>query len=119
MMYGCINNKCEPCKTCSNCTSDTTWLAVGAGYQMQTVRWCTCGGICESATNYRCAAGYYGTAVTATTGCTQCPNGDSRAGTSAPGANHITKCYIPQNLSVTNNSGSYTYENRDCYYTGQ
>lgn len=114
-MYGCVQNKCQQCKSCSNC--DTTgWNAYAAGYQYQITKWCSCAGECNSAVNYRCASGYYGVSYDGDSGCTRCPQSGSRYGSSAAGSVNITACYIPENINVTEDSGTYVYVS-DCHYS--
>lgn len=60
-------------KTCTDCTSDTSWSSTGtAGYQKKTTATCNAG-VCTKTTEYRCDAGYYGSSTNGTSGCTQCP----------------------------------------------
>lgn len=99
----CNNGTCIACKTCSNCTS-TSWAALRTGYQSRTVKTCSCRGTCSSYTEYRCAAGYYGTSTNGTSGCTQCPEwtnvyttsarSTKVRGTSNAGATAMTECFV-------------------------
>ncbi len=68
------------CKTCSNCTSDTTWSAYGSsypGYEKKVTATCSCAGTCTRSISLRCVAGYYGSASMSSSGpkgCTKCPD---------------------------------------------
>lgn len=80
---------CAQCtQTCSNCTSDASWSATNtAGIQQKVTRTCQCG-YCAAVTQYQCASGYYGTATSASAGCTVCP-----AHATCAGGNYSTfKC---------------------------
>lgn len=103
----CNNGTCIACKTCSNCetTNWATYLVEPyTGYQSRTVKSCSCRGTCSSKTEYRCAAGYYGTSTNGRTGCTQCPEwtnvyttsarSTKVRGTSNAGATAITECFV-------------------------
>ena len=95
---------------------------------------------CETTTTYSCDSGYYGTATSATTGCTKCPSNATCAGgngstfdcnknyykngttctacpssglTESKGATNVTQCYITT-FSDSTGSGIYTSK---CYYT--
>ena len=98
--------------TCSDCTT-SAWTAGNTGYQKRTYASCntaTC--VCTKRTQYRCAAGYYGTSSNGTSGCTRCPsNGSSTAGATA-----ITSCYLPSGTTGSDSTGSYTYTS-NCYYS--
>ncbi|MCM1223524.1 MAG: hypothetical protein NC548_54645 [Lachnospiraceae bacterium] len=95
-----VRYKCVP--QCTNCDS-TSWSALRTGYQSRIFRWCD-DGTCKSQTQYRCAAGYYGTSSNGTSGCTQCPawsgvyttpaKTTTLRGTSDAGATQITECYV-------------------------
>lgn len=97
------------CGACSNCT-DSAWTRVSGkvGLQKRTTRTCDCGTCKDSGTEYRCAAGYYGLAISAKSTCTRCPS----LGTSEAGAQSVTQCYKTSDIDTT---GSYTYES-PCYY---
>ncbi len=97
-LYTCV------AKTCTDCTSDTSWSSSGTtGYQKKTTATCNAG-VCTKTTAYRCAAGYYGSSTNGTSGCTQCPTWsgvytDSARtklvrGYSDAGATAITNCFI-------------------------
>lgn len=98
--------------TCSDCTT-SAWTAGNTGYQKRTYASCntaTC--VCTKRTQYRCAAGYYGTSSNGTSGCSRCPsNGSSTAGATA-----ITSCYLPSGTTGSDSTGSYTYTS-NCYYS--
>ncbi len=109
--------------TCDDCFS-SRWKSSGtAGYQTRTVATCntiTCK--CSKKTEYRCAAGYYGTPpaiqqIGNLTGCTECPpTSDGAARTSAAGSTANTRCYIANGASFSDTSGSGKYTN-SCYYS--
>ena len=92
--------------TASNCAS-TNWVAKSTGYETRTYRSCSAtgtSGTCNSTTQYRCAAGYYGSSTNGTSGCTQCPQWTGvytnsgkttlARGTSSAGTTAITGCYV-------------------------
>lgn len=65
------------CKTCSNCTSDTTWSAYVTGYEKKVTATCSCTGKCTKSISVRCAVGYYGSGTLSSsgaTGCQKCPD---------------------------------------------
>lgn len=106
----------EICNGCfSGCISDSDWSSVNPGYEKKVSRTCNCNE-CDSSTAYRCAAGYYGTTVNGTTGCTQCPSSGGIYGTSAPGSTDITSCYIPYGTTDSDANGTFTYTS-NCYYS--
>lgn len=101
------------------------WSSFGTGYQRRTVSKCDTYTNCEWVSdgyNYRCAAGYYGSAnCTGTTsstctGCSRCPSLNGTYGTSAAGSSAITNCYISSSTGITVTSGTYKFIN-NCYYT--
>lgn len=128
---------------CSGCSS--TWTTVNTRYQTRKQGYSLCGGYEHTETNYRCAAGYYGTPTSTTSGCNACPsNATCSAGsttfscnkgyykngtictacptsggiagtTSAAGATSITSCYLPSGASFSDSTGSGTYTG-NCYY---
>lgn len=115
-LYICVED--EPSCTC-DCPGDIGWTSSGNGYEVYTEYLCnqtTCA--CDATYSYRCAAGYYGTAITSHTGCTSCATGTGVTGsTSIVGNNSlITNCYLPANYSGSDTIGSYTYT-QACYYT--
>lgn len=112
--YGCINNRCAKCKSCSG-ASTGTWTAHITGYEKRTVKKCSCNGTLTTGTEYRCAAGYYGTTSNGTSGCTRCPASGGIYGTSAAGSTAITACYLPSGTAFSDAAGSGTYTG-DCYY---
>lgn len=95
-------------KNCNTTTcASTSWTAKGTGYETRINRTCSAtgaSGTCNSITEYRCAAGYYGSSTNGTSGCTQCPqwtgvytNPDKTTlarGTSSAGTTAITGCYV-------------------------
>ena len=94
-----------------------------------------------TSTTYKCASGYYGTATSASSGCTACPtnatcsggNGSTfvcnrgtyksgsgcescpSPGTSPSGSTSISACYIPSGTTGSDGSGTYKYT-ANCYY---
>ncbi|MDR0741492.1 MAG: hypothetical protein LBF28_01840 [Rickettsiales bacterium] len=104
--YYCNND----CTGCSDCTGDADWSAHSTGYQKKVTRSCNCN-TCSSSTSYRCAAGYYGSSATGTSGCSPCPTG----GTNNAGATAVTECYA-STTSGTDATGSWEYD-QTCYYS--
>ncbi|MDE6250262.1 MAG: hypothetical protein K2M34_01340 [Alphaproteobacteria bacterium] len=106
ILSGAKGNACI--KNCNSTTcASTAWTAKGTGYQTRIARSCSATGAsgnCTSKTEYRCAAGYYGSSSNGTSGCTQCPTWtgvytDSAKttvarGTSNAGATAINGCYV-------------------------
>lgn len=97
--------------TSLNCRS-TNWTAYATGYERRTYKYCATLTRCASSIQFRCAAGYYGSSTTGTSGCTRCPN----SGVSMAGSTEITSCYLPSGTTGTDTSGTYTYT-ADCYYS--
>ncbi|MDE6478065.1 MAG: hypothetical protein K2L94_02330 [Alphaproteobacteria bacterium] len=118
-----------PCRSCNS-----TWTTVNTRYQTRETGNYLCGGYDRKKTEYRCAAGYYGSPTSTTSGCTPCPanatcaagsstfkcnagyyangNGCSQCaspGTSAGGGG-ITSCYIPSGTTGSDASGAYRYD---------
>lgn len=112
--YGCINNRCQKCKSCSG-ASTGAWTAHSTGYEKRTVKTCTCSGTLNTRTEYRCAAGYYGSSSNGTSGCTRCPSSGGVYGSSAAGSTAITACYLPSGTSFSDGTGSGKYTG-NCYY---
>ncbi len=97
--------------TCSCSTTD--WTAGNTGYEQRTVCNTT---TCATTTEYRCAAGYYGTPTNGTSGCTRCPSSGGAYGTTAgAGATAPAACYIPAGAAFSDGTGSGTYTG-NCYY---
>lgn len=113
--YGCINNRCAKCKSCSG-ASTGTWTPHSTGYQKRTVTTCNCNGTLTTHTEYRCDTGYYGTTSNGTSGCTRCPSSGDIYGSSVASSISITKCYLPSGTGFSNSTGSGTYTD-NCYYT--
>ena len=105
----------QQCTGCTNCISDKSWSAGNTGYEKKVTRTCDCN-TCRTSTSYRCAAGYYGSSINGTSGCTRCPSSGGVYGTSASGSTAITSCYLSSGTSFSDDSGSGTYTS-DCYYT--
>lgn len=102
--------KCQRTTTCSA----GTWYSAGAGYEQRTNQYDLCG-TCKTKTEYRCAAGYWGSPSSATSGCTACDKLGGH-GTSAAGSTSRTKCYVPAGAAITDNIGTYKFSN-NCYYS--
>ncbi len=110
---GCLNTVYEGACVCKNCTTGS-WGAAGTGYEKRT--YCN-SSTCTQTTQYRCAAGYYGTSTNGTSGCTSCKTATSNnSATSTAGSTVITSCYIPSGTSFSDDKGSGTY-NANCYYS--
>lgn len=97
---------------CENNCVDTAWTAAGTGYESAVV----CGSTCNTATQYRCAKGYYGSPTSNTSGCTRCPASGGTYGTTASaGSTSITSCYLPSGSTFSDSTGSGTVEG-NCYW---
>lgn len=102
------------------------YSSFGTGYQRIPAWKCDTYTNCEWVSdgyNYRCAAGYYGSAnCTGTTsstctGCSRCEPKDGTYGTVAAGNGKAkTDCYISSSISLTNTAGTYKFIS-NCYYT--
>lgn len=103
--------------TCDDCVSDGRWKHdfFNSGYESHTVRTCnTFNCVCMERTQYRCAAGYYGSSINGTSGCTRCPSSGGVYGTSVADSNiKITDCYM---TGGSDDTGTFTYTSK-CYYT--
>lgn len=117
-------------KNCSssNCVPDS-WSALRTGYESRTNRTCSttgANGTCNVSTQYRCAAGYYGSSTNGTSGCSLCPEWSTVyttstrtnkvRGTSSAGATAITECFVASGTyydatGIFKISGSCTYKN--------
>lgn len=94
-----------------------------AGYEGQGIKTCslTTQCTCTRKSNYRCAKGYYGSSAQCTrqtvgsycSGCTTC---GTNATTAAAGASTIVQCYIPANVNITDDTGTYHFK-ADCQYS--
>ena len=88
----CVQDTSTCDGTCTNCISSVLWMVDTdrTGVQIKTTATCntsTC--VCNRTYEYRCSAGYYGTASAFINNCTACPD----SGTSAAGSNSaITDC---------------------------
>lgn len=97
----------------------TSWSTVKTGYQERTKSACSPSTNCKCSvieSDWRCDAGYYGTAkydLVASggygySGCTRCPSSGGVYGTSAAGSTEKTSCYIPAgDISWTDSTGTY------------
>lgn len=110
---------CTPYPDCFNGCPDcntTAWSAHSSGYEKRAVATCdTTFCTCTKKTEYRCAAGYYGTSTNGASGCTRCPSFGGGYGSSAAGSTVITNCYISSGSSFAESTGSGTYTS-NCYY---
>ena len=113
------------CADCTDCTSDTTWSStVFIGYEKKITRTCDCG-TCVATTEFRCAAGYYGSSTDGMSGCTRCPTetgvyADSglttlMRGTSDAGSLFMLSCYIPSGTVFYDSTGSGQYDGDTIY----
>lgn len=118
--YGACIGNCS--STCGNNT--TEWSTVKAGYETRVYEYCSGSTTCTKKTQYRCAAGYYGSSSNGTSGCTSCPSRLSGATTtpiSNPGTgafftkSFITDCYFPAYKDIRDIYGIYQYT-ETCYY---
>lgn len=118
-LYTCV------AKTCSNCTSDTSWSSAGTGYMKKVTRTCDCG-VCKESTAYQCASGYWGSSTNGTSGCTQCPTWSGvytnsartalARGTCSSGVTAITGCYVIPG-TYYDATGTFTISNAPCMYS--
>lgn len=116
---------CDPDEDCG-LSPVGYWSSFGTGYQRVSAWKCDTSTDCEweqDGYNYRCAAGYYGSAnCTGTTsstctGCSRCEPKDGTYGTVAAGNGKAkTDCYISSSTSLTNTAGTYKFIS-NCYYT--
>ena len=117
---------------CENCTS-TEWTDyMVTGYQKRTKKTCnTTSCTCTSATEYRCASGYYKSATIACSlnvttkeytcgGCTKCDpfdTGNTMAiGRSPAGSTSKTQCYLWSGTPWTDDTGTGVFDD-ECYWT--
>lgn len=143
------DSSCTRTLTC-NCGTSSTGLANKYGIVATTTQkqevYCvgqTAYSKCVAGTTtYKCARGYYGTATSASAGCTACPanatcaggngstftckanyykNGSTcqpcpNSGKSTAGSTSITSCYLPSGTTFSDSTGSGTYSDK-CYYS--
>ncbi len=87
---------CE--RSCPDCDS-VDWASSGTGYEKRILANCNGEtGVCHKTTEYRCAAGYYGSSTNGTSGCSICSPYNNMAAGSAPGSTTQTSCFIPSAL---------------------
>lgn len=110
-----ITHICEKSTTCgSDCVSGN-WATPVSGYQVRTKKECD-NGTCKSSTEFRCAAGWYGSPSTVGSGCTKCPTSNGVAGvTAGPGTTAITSCFLPAGTAFSDTTGSGIYSS-PCYW---
>ncbi len=130
----CTNNSTGTCCS-SSCFGLPRYEATDTdGYERQSTRTCnetTCQCEYQPTNTYRCATGYYGTALTqismtggptTLTGCEECPKYIAYMGvriptTSQPGNNsNVSDCYVPAHTQIKDPFGTYEYV-EDCHYT--
>ena len=109
---------CE--RSCPDCDS-VDWASSGTGYEKRILANCNGEtGVCTKTTEYRCAAGYYGSSTNGTSGCSECTPHSNVNADSSPGSTVQTLCFIPSamqwNFSDTAGSGTARFET-DCYYS--
>ncbi len=112
-----ITHKCEKSTTCGSDCVSSAWVSPLGGYQVRTAKTCV-NGTCESAAEFRCNTGWYGTPTTVGNGCTQCPSttsGDIKGTTAGPGAKLQTECFLPAGTAFSDSTGSGKYS-APCYW---
>lgn len=103
------------CAGCTNCNYKGTWLKGNLGYEKRSVDKCNCN-TCNRVTEYRCAAGYYGSSTNGTSGCTRCPSSGVVYGTNTAGNNTSrTSCCIPANTTMSDAGGKHIFTSSCCY----
>lgn len=117
-LYTCVE------KTCTGCTSDTSWSSAGTGYMKKVTRTCNCG-TCSATTAYQCASGYWGSSTNGTSGCSQCPTwsgvytNSARTtlafGISNQGTPSITGCFVIPG-TYYDATGTFSVVNNVCNY---
>lgn len=107
--YDCSNVSMPVCECGNNC-KDSEFKSTGTAGYLSGVK---CGDECNNATQYICAAGYYGKPTNGSSGCTKCV----APATSAQGSTTIADCYIPKG-NYSDNTGKYAF-NCDCPYNGR
>lgn len=117
-LYTCVE------KTCTGCTSDTSWSSAGTGYMKKVTRTCNCG-TCSATTAYQCASGYWGSSTNGTSGCSPCPpwskvytssaKTQEARGTSSSGTTDIAGCYIIPG-TYYDETGTFSISNAPCWY---
>lgn len=111
---GITECRCE-CAGCTDCdTIEWANITGRAGYQIRTVATCNCS-TCTKKTEYRCAAGYYGSTSNGVSGCTKCTALGTTAANSSAGSSLQTSCYIPSRTNISDTSGVYQFTS-NCYY---
>lgn len=109
--YDYCQNCTEACSWCTYDPDNDPWSDEGI-YEERHTCWCICGDGGEDV-EYRCAKGYYGTEQD----CTICPIFNGSEADSVPGENtSITDCFVPANMSATDEKGIAVY-NRNCHYS--
>lgn len=99
----CPDGKFCPYRCTIDCRS-TTWSSASTGYEKRTNATCDeYTGNCNKITEYRCAAGYYGSSSNGRTGCTACPSGS----TSSAGSTSRSSCCTSAS-SGSDATGSWT-----------
>lgn len=117
-------------KTClincsSNCGDNTTdWSTHSRGYETRVYEYCSSATTCRKTTQYRCAAGYYGSSLDGTSGCTACPDRilgatttPATGGAGVVNRTFISDCHFPPNKNINDLlEGTYQYT-EPCYYS--
>ena len=119
-------NKTVACNPLTECGTKpvAAWSHYKTGYQSITSYICNASTDCEwvkGETEYRCAAGYYGTAscsFSSCSDCTECPLQDGLRGTVGAGnGNDIEDCYIAAETIFQDASGNKYKSPNKCMYT--
>ena len=113
-VYGWYNSKKVESISCSD-GIEGYYLQTDTPYEA-TDGSCSCVVPNSKASQYRCAAGYYGNPTSCTSGCTACPSDAyGNYGTTAGGAKTVSECYIPSGQPFSDATGSGTYTNKCSY----
>ncbi len=104
-------------KVCTDCNTNVVWTAdIRAGAEKRYADKCDIPSItCKANTEYRCAAGYYGSAPFLCNDC-KTATGNSAATSQAGQASDVTSCYLPAGYIGNDASGTYTYT-ANCFYS--
>ena len=89
-----------------------SWSSYGTGYQRRQVSYHANCGI-SSSYEYRCAAGYYGSPTSGSSGCTKCPLVCNVQSTSAVGTTNVSGCCVSSGTS-SDTTGSFTITSTVC-----
>ncbi len=100
--FGCDTITYKYC-SCSLSCSSISWTACGGNSTIQYKHGAgSTGDSCSCTYNneYRCAAGYYGSPSSCTSGCTKCPSYNGVSGTSSAGSTSVSSCCIASGTSI-------------------